>query len=214
MERNLVNLRAEFEVMKTETLSMITGVQDTCAEALNDLAESFNSGVALVQSEFEAVMRAERQERLQDQELQHSNSEVLQERCNRHREDINELFIEYQKVRDQGNDLDEVQRVTNHWLGLVHDRLCHCPPNNNTLPPISRQPFPSAPGPIVASPSRPNSGLSYVSVPIEGDNRGQAPLSSGPSSLDLVFIPFHPVVAASSNPTHWGQTPIYPGGTW
>ena len=180
---------------------MIKGVQDTCAEALNNLAENFNSGVALVWSEFEAVMRAEQQERLQDQELQHSNLEVLQERCNRHQEDINELFIKYRRVRDQGNNLDEVQQVTNHWLGLVHDRLCHCPPNNNTLPPISRQPFPSAPGPVVASPSRPNSGLSYASVPIEGDARGQAPSSSGPTSSDPGFIPFHPVVVASSNPT-------------
>ena len=111
------------------------------------------------------------------------------------------MFVKYRRVRDQGNDLDEVQRVANHWLGLVHDRLCHCPPNNNTLPPISRQPFPSAPGPIIASPSRPNSGLSYASVPIEGDERVPAPSSSGPSSSDPGFIPFHPVVSASSDPT-------------
>ena len=145
-------------------------------------------------------MRVEREERLQDQQLQHENSEVLQGRSNRHREDINELFVKYRAVRDQGNDLDEVQRVINHWLGLAHDRLCKCPPNN-VLPPLSRRPFPTAPEPISASPDRPNSRLSYASVPIEGEDREPAPLSSGPLSSNPGFIPFHPVVVASSNPT-------------
>ena len=58
--------------MKTETLGVIKGVQDTCAGALSDLAENFNSGIALARSSFEVVMRAEREERIQDQELQHS----------------------------------------------------------------------------------------------------------------------------------------------
>ena len=145
-------------------------------------------------------MRAEQEERLQDQQLQHENSEVLQGRSNRHREDINELFVKYRKIRDQGNNLDEVQRITNHWLGLAHDCLCKCPPNN-VLPPISRCPFPTAPEPIAASPDQSNSGLSYATVPIEGEDAIPSSSTSGPSSSDPGFIPFHPSVPSSSNPT-------------
>ena len=54
-------------------------------------------------------MRAEREERLQDQELQHENSVVLQGHCDRHRKDINDLFGHFRRVQDQGNNLDEVQ---------------------------------------------------------------------------------------------------------
>ena len=145
-------------------------------------------------------MRAEQEERLQDQQLQHENSEVLQGRSNRHREDINELFVKYQMVRDQGNDLNEVQRVTNHWLGLAHVRLCKFP-SNNVLPPLSCCPFPTAPEPISASPDRAGSGLSYASVPIEGEDVDPGSSTSGPTSSDPGFIPFHPAIIASSNPT-------------
>ena len=89
--------------MKEDTIRMVKGVQDTCSEMLADVVGNFNSGIALARSEFEAIMRAEREERIQDQALQHSNSEILQGRCDRHREDINELFVKYRKVRDQGN---------------------------------------------------------------------------------------------------------------
>ena len=84
--------------MKEDTICMVKGVQDTCSEMLADVVGNFNSGIALARSEFEAIMRAEREERIQDQALQHSNSEVLQGRCDRHREDINELFVKYRKV--------------------------------------------------------------------------------------------------------------------
>ena len=108
--------------------------------------------------------------------------------------------MKYRTVRDQGNDLDEVQLVTNHWLGLASDRLCKCPPNN-VLPPITCCPFPTAPEPISASPDRSNSGLSYAMVPIEGEDVGPGSSTSSPSSSDLGFIPFHPSVPSSSNPT-------------
>ena len=74
--------------MKEDTICMVKGVQDTCSEMLADVVGNFNSGIALARSEFEAIMRAEREERIQDQALQHSNSEVLQGRCDHHREDI------------------------------------------------------------------------------------------------------------------------------
>ena len=163
--------------MKEETLGLVKGVQESCIELLTDLAANFNSALDLVQNEFQAVTRAEREVRLQDQQLQHKNSEILQGRSNRHQEDINELFVKYCWIRDQGNDLDKVQRVTNHWLGLAHDHLCKCPPNN-VLPPITHHPFPTAPEPIVALPSRSNSGLSYAMVLIEGkgvDHTGDKP---------------------------------------
>ena len=193
-------LRAEIALMKEDTIRIVKDVQDQCIQSLVDLSANFNSGVDLIRNEFQAIMRAEREERLQDQQLQHENSEVLQGRSNRHREDINELFVKYRAVRDQGNDLDEVQRVTNHWLGLAHDRLCKCPPNN-VLPPLSRQPFPSAPEPIAVSPDRSNSGLSYASVSIKGEDVVPGSSTSGPMSSDPGFIPFHPAVIASSNPT-------------
>ena len=194
-------LRAEIALMKEDTIQIVKGVQDQCIQSLMDLSVNFNSGVDLIRNKFQAIMRAEREERLQDHEqLQHENSEVLQGRSNRHREDINELFVKYRSVRDQGNDLDEVQRITNHWLGLAHDRLCKCPPNN-VLPPLSCRPFPTAPDPISASPDHPNSGLSYASIPIEGEDIGPGASTSGPLSSDPGFIPFHPAVIASSNPT-------------
>ena len=123
-------LKAEIALMKEDTIRIVKDVQDQCIQSLMDLSVNFNSAVDLIRNKFQAIMRAEREERLQDQQLQHENSEVLQGRSNRHREDINELFVKYRAVRDQGNDLDEVQRVTNHWLGLAHNRLCKCPPNN------------------------------------------------------------------------------------
>ena len=186
--------------MKEDTIQIVKDVQDQCIQSLVDLSANFNSAVDLIRNEFQAIMRAEREERLQDQQLQHENSEVLQGRSNRHHEDINELFVKYRTVRDQGNDLDEVQWVTNHWLGLAHDRLCKCPPNN-VLPPLSRRPFPTTPEHISASPDRPGSGLSYTSVPIEGEDVGPSSSTSGLTSSDPGFIPFHPVIVASSNPT-------------
>ena len=193
-------LRAEIELMKEDTIRIVKDVQDQCIQSLVDLSANFSSGVNLIRNEFQAIMRAEREERLQDQQLQHENSVVLQGRCDRHREDINDLFGRYRRVRDQGNDLDEVQRVTNHWLGLVHDRLCKCPPNN-TLPPISQRPFPVPPSdPIITSPERSSSGLSYADVPIQGEDVDVGASSSGPSS-EPGFVPFHPAVIASSNPT-------------
>ena len=193
-------LRAEIELMKEDTIRIVKDVQDQCIQLLVDLSANFNSGVELIRNEFEAIMRVEREERLQDQQLQHENSVVLQGRCDRHREDINDLFGRYRHVRDQGNNLDKVQRVTNHWLGLVHDRLCKCPPNN-TLPPISQRPFPVPPSdPIVASPERSTSGLSYADVPIQGEDVDVGISMSGPSS-EPGFVPFAPVVVASSNPT-------------
>ena len=186
--------------MKEDTVRIVKDVQEQCIQSLVDLSANFNSGVDLIRNKFQAIMRAEHEERLQDQQLQHENSEVLQGRSNRHCEDINELFVKYRAVRDQGNNLDEVQRVINHWLGLAHDCLCKCPPNN-VLPPLSCHPFPTAPKPISASPDRPNSGLSYASVPIEGEDVGPSSSTSGPASSDPGFIPFHPAVIASSNPT-------------
>ena len=169
--------------MKEDTIRIVKDVQDQCIQSLVDLSANFNSAVNLIRNEFQAVMRAEREERLQDQQLQHENSEVLQGRSNRYCEDINEPFVKYRAVRDQGNNLNEVQRVTNHWLGLAHDRLCKCPPNN-VLPPLSRRPFLTAPEPISASPDRSGSGLSYASVPIEGEDIGPGSSTGGPSSSD------------------------------
>ena len=186
--------------MKEDTIRIVKDVQDQCIQSLVDLSANFNSAVDLIQNEFQAIMRAEREERLQDQQLQHENSVVLQGCCDRHCEDINDLFGRYRRVRDQGNNLDEVQRVTNHWLGLVHDRLCKCLPNN-TLPPISQRPFPVPPSdPIVASPERSSSGLSYAGVPIQGEDINVGASTSGPSS-EPGFVPFHPAVVVSSNPT-------------
>ena len=165
-----------------------------------DLLENFNSALDLVCNEFQAVMRAEREERLQDQQLQHKNSEVLQGRSNPYCEDINELFVKYHKIRDQGNDLDKVQHVTNHWLGLAHDCLCKCPPNN-ILPLISCRPFPTAPEPIKASHDWSNSGLSYATVPIKGEDVVPGSSTSGLSSSDPGFILFHLSVPSSSNLT-------------
>ena len=54
---------------------------------------------------------------------------------------------------------------------------------------------------LLALPSRPSSGLSYATVPIEGEGVDHNASTSGPSSSDPGFIPFHPVVVASSNPT-------------
>ena len=184
--------------MKEDTIWIVKDIQENCIQSLIDLSTNFNSAVDLIWNKFQAVMRAEREERLQDQQLQHENSEVLQGRSNRHREDINELFVKYQKVRDQGNDLNEVQRVTNHWLGLAHDHLCKCPPNN-VLPPISRRPFPTAPEPIAASPDQSNSGLSYATVPIEGEDVSPGSSTSGPLSSDPGFVPFH--LSALPRPT-------------
>ena len=151
-------------------------------------------------------MRAEREERLQDQQLQHENSVVLQGCYDRHREDINNLFGRFRRVRDQGNNLDEVQRVANHWLGLVHDRLCKCPPNN-TLPPITQRPFPIPPSdPIVASPTRSSSGQSYADVAIQGEDINVGVSMSGPSS-DPGFVPFAPTVPSSSAPTTTEEAP-------
>ena len=193
-------LRAEIALMKEDTIRIVKDVQDQCIQLLVDLSANFNSAVDLIHNKFQAIMRAEREERLQDQQLQRENSEVLQGGSNRHCEDINKLFVKYWAVRDQGNDLNEVQRVTDHWLGLAHDRLCKCPPNN-VLPPLSRRPFPTAPEPISASPDCSNSGLSYTSVPIEGEDIGPGSLTGGPTSSDPGFILFHPAVIASSNPT-------------
>ena len=81
--------------MKEDTIQIVKDVQDQCIQSLVDLSTNFNSAVDLIQSEFQAVMRAEREERLQDQQLQHENSEVLQEWSNHHREDINELFAKH-----------------------------------------------------------------------------------------------------------------------
>ena len=178
--------------MKEDTVRIVKDVQEQCIQSLVDLSANFNSGVDLIRNEFQAIMRAEREERMQDQQLQHENSVVLQGRCDRHHKDINDLFGRYRRVRDQGNDLDEVQRVTNHWLGLVHDRLCKCPPDN-TLPPISQRPFPVPPSdPIVASPTRSSSGLSYADVPIQGEDVDVGDSTSGPSS-EPGFVPFAPV---------------------
>ena len=107
-------LRAEIVLMKEDTVRIVKDVQEQCIQSLVDLSANFNSAVDLIRNEFQAIMRAEREERLQDQQLQHENSVVLQGRCDHHREDINDLFGRYRRVRDQGNDLDEVQRVTNH----------------------------------------------------------------------------------------------------
>ena len=43
--------------------------------------------------------------------------------------------------------------------------------------------------------------MSYASVPIEGEDVVPGSSTSGPTSSDLGFIPFHPAVIASSNPT-------------
>ena len=84
--------------MKEDTVCIVKDVQEQCIQSLVDLSANFNSGVDLIRNEFQAIMRAEREERLQDQQLQHENSEVLQGGYNRHREDINELFVKYRAV--------------------------------------------------------------------------------------------------------------------
>ena len=87
--------------MKEDTIRIVKDVQDQCIQSLVDLSANFNSGVQLIRNEFEAIMRVEREERLQDQQLQHENLVVLQGRCNRHREDINNLFGRY-RCQDPG----------------------------------------------------------------------------------------------------------------
>ena len=199
-------LRAENTLMKEDTIRIVKDVQDQCIQSLVDLSANFNSAVDLIRNEFQAIMRAEREERLQDQQLQHENSVVLQGCYDRHHEDIIDLFGRYHWVQDQGNNLDEVQRVTNHWLGLVHNRLCKCPPIN-TLPPITQRPFPVPPSdPIVASPMCSSSCLSYADVLIQGEDVNVGVSTSGPSS-NPSFVPFSPTDPSSSSATTMDEAP-------
>ena len=115
------------------------------SRSLVDLSANFNSAVNLIRNKFQAIMRAEREERLQDQQLQHENSEVLQGRSNRHREDINELFVKYRAVRDQGNDLDEVQRVTNP---ACNQPLARIGARSSLQVPSQQRPTPTISAPI------------------------------------------------------------------